>query len=235
MGLNWYDYGARNYDPAIGRWHNIDPLAEKYYGINPYAYVFNNPIELVDPNGMEVEFVRAEGQSRKEFRQMKREFKERNRQLMKDSKTHANNWNQLKKSDNVHKVSFNRGEGSSVSTVGKINRETGNGTDFKIDLDQKGVENEFVIGHETGHAVDVDNGVDSPTNMPDISITDDPKSVTQKIMDVNNRNSEINETSASHVENIIRGEVSNSRGTVIPLRETYNLQIQSIRSIFRKG
>lgn len=159
---------------------------------------------------------------------MKREFKERNRQLMKDSKTHANNWNQLKKSDNVHKVSFNRGEGSSVSTVGKINRETGNGTDFKIDLDQKGVENEFVIGHETGHAVDVDNGVDSPIVMPDISITDDPKSVTQKIMDVNNRNSEINETSASHVENIIRGEVSNSRGTVIPLRETYNLQIQSI-------
>ena len=227
LGLNLYDYGARNYDPALGKWMNIDPLAERYYGINPYAYVFNNPIELFDPDGMRVKYAREEGQSRKEFREAKREFKENNRQLMKDSKTHKNNFNQLKDSKNLHTISFNRGKGSSVDGVGKTDRSNGNGTTFKVDLDQKGNENEFVIGHETAHAVDIDNGVDSPVDLPNISFKDDAKDNVNKLMDVRNQNSEINETNASHVENIIRGEVSNSRGVKIPLRETYNLEIET--------
>ena len=47
-----YDYGARNYDAAIGRWMNVDPLAEDFPGWNPYHYVHNNPVNLVDPTGM---------------------------------------------------------------------------------------------------------------------------------------------------------------------------------------
>lgn len=52
--LNWYDYGARMYEPALGRFMTMDPLAEKYYSISPYAYCGNNPINNVDPNGLDI-------------------------------------------------------------------------------------------------------------------------------------------------------------------------------------
>lgn len=55
LGLNMYDYGARNFDPALGRWMNIDPLAEKYDNSSPFCYAASNPIFFIDPNGMRVD------------------------------------------------------------------------------------------------------------------------------------------------------------------------------------
>ena len=50
-GLDWYDFGARQQDPAVGMFTSMDPLCEKYYNISPYSYCAGNPIRYVDPDG----------------------------------------------------------------------------------------------------------------------------------------------------------------------------------------
>ena len=49
--LNWYSYGARFYDPALGRFHCLDPYAATFCTLTPYHYCANNPIKYIDVNG----------------------------------------------------------------------------------------------------------------------------------------------------------------------------------------
>ena len=49
-GLDWYDHGARHYDPVTGRWNVMDALAEKYYAWSPYVSCGDDPANTIDPN-----------------------------------------------------------------------------------------------------------------------------------------------------------------------------------------
>ena len=50
---NSEDFGARMYDPRIGKFLSLDPLAKKYSGVSPFSYCLNSPIKLIDPDGKE--------------------------------------------------------------------------------------------------------------------------------------------------------------------------------------
>lgn len=61
-----YDFGARLYDPRVGRWLSLDPMAASYPGISPYVFVANSPLQYVDPDGRKID--RANSVGLKEFR-----------------------------------------------------------------------------------------------------------------------------------------------------------------------
>lgn len=50
-GLNWYDYGARNYDAEIVVWKGVDKMADKNVTTSLYGYCNSNPMRFIDPLG----------------------------------------------------------------------------------------------------------------------------------------------------------------------------------------
>ena len=60
-GVPALDYGARLYSAETGRWLSQDPLGEEYYWMSPYAYCAGNPVDFVDPEGMDIWEINSTG------------------------------------------------------------------------------------------------------------------------------------------------------------------------------
>jgi len=74
-----YDYfGARYYDSSIGRWLQVDPLAEKYAGWSTYNYTMNNPLIFCDLKGKGVDSAGTARlkEANEELEKNKKEFSE---------------------------------------------------------------------------------------------------------------------------------------------------------------
>ena len=50
-------FGARDYDPRVGRWTAKDPIRFAGGDANLYGYVLGDPVNLVDPSGLDVNIV----------------------------------------------------------------------------------------------------------------------------------------------------------------------------------
>ena len=55
--LPYLDFGARMYDAKLVRWNTFDPMAEKYYGINPYVYCNGDPVNAIGSDGQRVTII----------------------------------------------------------------------------------------------------------------------------------------------------------------------------------
>jgi RHS repeat-associated protein len=106
-GTNWLDYGARMYQPELGRWMTIDPLTEKSRWSSPFTYGNNNPIKFIDPNGMEA--IGADGLTSQQWLENKGD-EEKNKQ--------SRNANQGKSVANINKSTDydNLAEGTTVTS-----------------------------------------------------------------------------------------------------------------------
>ena len=179
-GLNWYDYGARHYDAALGRFTTNDRFAKKYYSMSPYQYGANNPVNNIDvngdtivvnpnPNGL-IDNVRIFfGFDTKYQKDVKADLQ----QLKKDDKEIGEMIIELEKSKNVHSITRTKRGKSNSSGFDreKAKKDIPQGSiinydpDVKTDINGNHRTPRIGLSHELQHSSDVDKGIMSYENI----------------------------------------------------------------------
>ena len=179
-GLNWYDYGARHYDAALGRFTTNDRFAEKYYSMSPYQYGANHPVNNIDvngdtivvnpnPNGL-IDNVRIFfGFDTKYQKDVKADLQ----QLKKDDKEIGEMIIELEKSKNVHSITRTKRGKSNSSGFDreKAKKDIPQGSiinydpDVKTDINGNHRTPRIGLSHELQHSSDVDKGIMSYENI----------------------------------------------------------------------
>lgn len=236
LGLGWIDYSARMYNSQLGRWHNTDPLGEKYYSIGLYTYAANDPASIIDPNGKELRWasykeVRASSNedaqkitSRQEYREAKHAAKQAYRNEKNGSSSAAEMFRQLDNSSDVHTIYATKGSGGFTEATGEGKNTSiyiGTGGNAATGDLQPGVKDVStntmaIIAHEIGHAWRFQVGLDATTSKPHFD------AFNPNIAEISmyNQVNEAHERGASHIENIVRSELISS-GVQIGLRSVY--------------
>ena len=179
-GLNWYDYGARHYDAALGRFTTNDRFAEKYYSMSPYQYGANNPVNNIDvngdtivvnpnPNGLIDNVKMFFGFDTKYQKDVKADLQ----QLKKDDKEIGEMIIELEKSKNVHSITrTERGKSNSSGfDREKAKKDIPQGSiinydpDVKTDINGNHRTPRIGLSHELQHSSDVDKGIMSYENI----------------------------------------------------------------------
>ena len=173
-GLDLYDYGARQYDAALGRFTTNDRFAEKYYSMSTYQYGANNPVRNIDVNGDSI-IIKPNSNGLidqiKEFFGYDTKYQDKVKadlfQLKQDDKKVADIIEELEKSKNIHYITIPKnGEFNSTGIdANKVKKRISQGSEIyynpynrKRSRNDNGIRTPRIgLAHELQHSFDVDN------------------------------------------------------------------------------